>query len=64
VIDQPLDRYWPYPRNRTMYSLQMRELVNAGNSLLELMVANFANSHIGVKAGVFDSNSLVSFMIL
>jgi len=57
-LPQPLDRYWPYARNRTQYSIEIRELVQSGNALWDLQVPNFVSSSPGAQAAVFNSNQL------
>jgi len=52
------NRYWTAQRNTTEWNVFMKELVAAGNSISELMLANLARTLPGSHVCRFDSHGL------
>ncbi|KZO96195.1 carbohydrate esterase family 16 protein [Calocera viscosa TUFC12733] len=60
LIPVPPDRYWPYAHDssRTSYSLQIQELVSAGNALWDLQVPAALRELEGARGAVFSAFDL------
>ncbi|KAJ7653185.1 GDSL lipase/acylhydrolase [Mycena polygramma] len=56
------NRFWAVERNATDWSVLMREMVLAGNTLTKLMLQALAPSLPGSHIAVFDSHSLIQDM--
>ncbi|KAK7688808.1 hypothetical protein QCA50_008348 [Cerrena zonata] len=58
------NRYWTAARNTTAWSLEMAELVNAGNTMARLMLKELTPTLPGAHVGLFDSYALFSDIIV
>ena len=62
-VPAPLTSYWPVPHNITQYSIEMSELVAAGNRLWDFMVPATVQKLPGAKAALFNSHQLVRLFL-